>query len=493
MLNDRLNISTRFAFGAGGIPETLKNAVWDMFILFYFTQVVGISGSMAGIALAIALAVNAIVDPSIGSYSDAMPVGRFGRRQKLMAIAVLPFCVSFTLLFCAPVGWGTTATFLWLVGFAVLARVSISLFTIPYYALNTELSRNVFERPVLISFRNVGTGLARSAMPLIAFSFFFAASPGFTNGQLNRAAYPRFALVVSIVAFVFMVWCILGTNTRSKALDVRRPHDARKPASLATTVRQIVSAFRTTRNVRWQVLLGVFMFLSLGVLNIYTLHLCTYYWRLSPGEIRNVSAALPPGTLLAALCARYYVPYFQKKKLMLFCIVGYGMVVLVPIAGPMFAFFPQPHTALQAPVLMTLKFVAGLLYGGFMVVSASVAADVSDELELDTGAPRQGLLASFTFFTMFAASAFVSIAAGLFLDLISFPVGVPVAQVSPALADKLAIFSSVVIGFAVLGVVYVISRMDISVEKQRRINAGLEQRYANFAPTATASPVPSAG
>src|SRR5690554_178246 len=81
MLDDRLKLSTRFAFGAGGIPETLKNSVWDMFVLFYFTQVLGLPGSLAGIAIAITLTVNALVDPSIGSYSDAMPVRRLDRKS----------------------------------------------------------------------------------------------------------------------------------------------------------------------------------------------------------------------------------------------------------------------------------------------------------------------------------------------------------------------------------------------------------------------------
>ncbi|HUD30777.1 MAG TPA: MFS transporter [Novosphingobium sp.] len=486
-----MNHRTRFAFGAGGIPETLKNSVWDMFILFYFTQVLELPGSLAGVAIAIALTVNALVDPSIGSYSDAMPVTRLGRRQMLMAIAAVPFCVSFTLLFWAPESFGKVATFVWLVSFSVIARVSISLFTIPYYALGVELSRNRYERPILTAFRSVGTSLGRMVMPIVAFTFFFAASPQYTNGQLNRAAYPRFALAISLVSLVLMVWCIWGTNARSKEIErrVARTGQVRRMPSLMVTFRQIAHAFRSTRNVRWQVLLGVFMFISLGVLNVYTLHLCTYYWRLSPDEIRNVSAALPPGGLLAALLARFYVPYFEKKRLMLFCIVAYGLVVLVPIGGPLTPFFPQPGTPLQAPLLMGFKFLAGVFYGAFLTTSATVAGDVADELELNSGEPRQALLSSFTFFTMFAASAVVNIAAGVFLDLIDFPIGLPVAQVSTLTSDKLAIFSCIVIAFAVSGVTYVVGRMDISAEKQRLINAQLEERYAQAAIDQSAIPV----
>jgi Na+/melibiose symporter-like transporter len=479
MLDSRLNVKTRFAFGAGGIPETLKNASWEMFVLFYFTQVLQLPGSLAGVAIAIALVVNAVIDPSIGSYSDGMPVGRLGRRQTLMAIAIIPFCLAFTLLFSAPTSLGHTALFVWLTCFAVVARAAISLFTIPYYALNVELSRNVLERPILTAFRSVGTSLGRIALPIVAFTFFFAATPEFANGQLNRAAYPKFALTISLVSLVLMIWCILGTNARSKEVERNVPRgQTRRIPSLGHTIRQVIEAFKTTSNVRWQVLLGVFMFISLGVLNVYTLHLTTYYWRLSPTEIRNVAAALPPGGLLAAITARYYVPYFEKKRLMLTCITAYGLVILIPIVGPLFSFFPQPDDPAQAPTLIAFKFVAGLCYGAFLTTSATVAADIADELELNAGAPRQALLSSFTFFTMFAASALVSVAAGVFLDLTNFPVGTPVSQVAPAAAEKLAIFSAVIIAVAVSGVTYFVSRLDISVEKQERINRALQDRYA---------------
>lgn len=135
---------------------------------------------------------------------------------------------------------------------------------------------------------------------------------------------------------------------------------------------------------------------------------------------------------------------------------------------------------------MATKFLAGLFYGAFVTTSATVAADIADELELNSGEPRQALLSSFTFFTMFAASAVVTIAAGLFLDFISFPVGLPVSEVSTQMSDKLAIFSCIIIGVAVSGVVYVVSRLEISVTKQRSINAQLAERYARRAESPSA-------
>jgi Na+/melibiose symporter-like transporter len=482
MLQSRLDHRTRFAYGAGAMPETLKNSAWDMFVLFYFTQVLGLSGSLAGLAIGIALVVDAVIDPSIGSYSDGMRAGRFGRRQTLMVLAVVPFAVAFSLLFAPPKGLSEPLLFGWLVVLAIICRSAISLFTIPYYALGVELSRNPLERPVLAAFRQIATAIGRIGLPFFAFTFFFAASPEFPNGQLNPAAYPKLGIALSLVAAVLMIWCIWGTSKRSKANELgATARKQAKPLDLVNTFRQIVDAFRCTPNVRWQMGLAIFMFIALGIVNVYTLHLTTYYWRLTPEGIRNVSVALSPGGLIAALFARYYIPMFDKKKLMMSCIFVYGVVVLVPILAPMTSFFPHPGDPLQVPVLVTFKFIAGVAYGAFMITSSTAASDVADELELNAGAPRQALISSFTFFALGAASAVVNIAAGIFLDLIDFPAGAKVAEVTFETASHLAVFSAVVICIAVTTVIFFISRLKISRQKQDEVNAALERRYVSEA------------
>lgn len=477
MLQTRLNSKTRFAFGAGAMPETLKNISWDMFVLFYFTQVLGLSGSLAGVAIAISLVIDSIVDPSIGSLSDKMAPSRIGRRQKLMAYSVVPFGLSFVLLFSPPEHLGQMQLFTWLVVFAVICRAAISLFTIPLYAMGVELSRHPLERPLLISFKQVSTSLGRFLLPLIAFTFFFNATPEFPNGQLNRAAYPGFALAIALVSMALMVWCILGTMARSRVADAPSTSSSKGLVPLGETVRQVVQAFQCTPNVRWIIAMSLFMFVSLGIVNVYLLHLSTYYWKLSPSDIRNVSIALSPGVLLAAVAARYYVPVFNKRKLMVYSIVAYGVLVLVPILGPLLTIFPQPGSALQVPLLIGCKFLAGFAYGANMVTSATIASDVADELEYNAGEPRQALLSSVTFFSLGAASALVNIAAGGFLDLIAFPVGASVDAVPFAVVAQLAIFAGVIITVAVVAMALFLAKLDVSNEKQGYINEQLEARY----------------
>jgi len=480
MLQDRLNNSTRVAFGAGTAPESIKNALWHTFILFYFVQVLGMSGSLAGLAIAIALAWNAIIDPMIGSYSDNLRATALGKRQRLMAWSAVPYCISIVLLFAPPAGLSEMGLFAWLVFWAVIARTAISTYTIPYFALNVELSRNPIERPILTAARSIAGGVSNMFLPLIAFSVFFAATPAFPNGQLNRNAYLPFIITLSVFSFLVMIWVILGTNKRSMALDAHTGLGGHRHVRLSPkmVVLQIADALRSTKNVRYFVLLNVFIFVCLGVVSVYLLHLSTYYWRLPPASISYVAMAAAPGGIIAPLFARYYVPRFDKQRMLVTFIILYAVLIVLPILGPLSPLFPQPGDPLQVPTLVTLKFLGGFVYAAFLTVMGTVVADIADELELNAGAPRQALLSSFTFFTSFAASAVINVSAGAFLDLIAFPVGVAPALVPQAMGAKLAMFSAGTLVVAMAGVVFFLLRFDISAEKQAGINEALEHRYA---------------
>ena len=76
----QISAKTKFAYGLGQVGEQVKNQGFNTFLFFYFTQVLGLSGTLAGAAVLIALAFDAITDPIAGSISDNWKSSR-GRRH----------------------------------------------------------------------------------------------------------------------------------------------------------------------------------------------------------------------------------------------------------------------------------------------------------------------------------------------------------------------------------------------------------------------------
>ena len=104
-LDRELTRGTRLAFGVGQIAEGLKNASFNLFVLFYYNSVLGLSGSLCGLAIGIALVFDGLSDPLMGSISDNHR-SRWGRRHPFMVIAALPFALAFFVLFAPPAGIG---------------------------------------------------------------------------------------------------------------------------------------------------------------------------------------------------------------------------------------------------------------------------------------------------------------------------------------------------------------------------------------------------
>jgi Na+/melibiose symporter-like transporter len=84
-----MKTSLKLGYGVGQTSSGVKNAAFAIFLFFYFNQVLGLSGSLAGMASLLALIVDAITDPMVGQLSDRYK-SRWGRRHPFMLILHLP-------------------------------------------------------------------------------------------------------------------------------------------------------------------------------------------------------------------------------------------------------------------------------------------------------------------------------------------------------------------------------------------------------------------
>ena len=57
---DRVRLSIKLIYGSGQFAEGVKNAAFATFVLLYYNQVLGLSGTLAGLAIFIALCFDAI-------------------------------------------------------------------------------------------------------------------------------------------------------------------------------------------------------------------------------------------------------------------------------------------------------------------------------------------------------------------------------------------------------------------------------------------------
>jgi len=208
-----LTFSTKFAYGIGQLAEGLKNSALNTFVLFYYNQVLGLPGTLAGLAVAIALIFDAVTDPLAGSISDNWR-SKLGRRHPFMYASALPLGICFYLLFAPPEGLSETALFIWLTATIIATRGSMTLYHVPHIALGAELSNDYQERSQIVSFRYVLSFVGFFLCYGLGFALFFRDTPDFPNGQFNVQAYGPFAITLSVLMVVTIIWSAWGTQHR---------------------------------------------------------------------------------------------------------------------------------------------------------------------------------------------------------------------------------------------------------------------------------------
>src|SRR5579862_6800857 len=89
-LNRQTNLGTiaKTVYGSGALVDGMTSTAVNTFLFFYMTAVCGLSGSLAGISLVVALLIDSVADPLIGSLSDNTH-SRFGRRHPWMLAGAL--------------------------------------------------------------------------------------------------------------------------------------------------------------------------------------------------------------------------------------------------------------------------------------------------------------------------------------------------------------------------------------------------------------------
>ena len=143
--------TTALLYGVGTVSNGIKDTGFNLFLLFFYTQVAGLSSGLAGTAILCALIIDAVSDPLIGYLSDRSHT-RWGRRHPFMYFAAIPMGLGFFYLFTPPDTLTETQLFMWMLSFASLTRFAMTFYQVPSTAMVAEMSEDYDERTWLSQF-----------------------------------------------------------------------------------------------------------------------------------------------------------------------------------------------------------------------------------------------------------------------------------------------------------------------------------------------------
>lgn len=458
----------------GAVPDTVKNWAFGVLLLFYYNQVLGVSGALCGWALGIAMCFDAITDPMVGSASDNLR-SRLGRRHPFMYVAAIPMSVTIYFVFVPPDGLTEFQLFLWLTVFAVLVRSSMTLFHVPWTALLAELSQDYHERTAIVAYRFLFGWIAGIATGFCTMRFLFPTTPEYTPGHLNPAGYPVFATIISIAIGASILF-----TTHFSRRDIPylpQPPKDRQPFGLPNVLRELILALK---NRMFLLNFANILFFgaiagTMGTLGIY---MQTYFWGLMSEQIAWYSLAFI-GAIAAFIIVKPIQMRFDKKYILIFC------WILVLLDGIFFINlrFLDVLPPNGSPWLLRLLVINAIFTTAIGVVAGmlmpSITADILDQQELKTRKRQEGIFFSAMSFSGKAISGFGVIVGGFIIDLLKLPRGVNPALVDPEIIRNLGIAAGIVLPLCLLLPIGSFWRWyNITREKHAEIRAALDRRYA---------------
>jgi len=450
----QLRFPTKLAYGLGQAAEGLKNGAFGIFVLFYYNQVLGLSGTLAGLAIGVALVFDSVSDPLAGSISDHWR-SKLGRRHPFLYAAIIPMAVSFYFLMAPPAGLGQMGLFGWLLVFSVLVRCAMTVYYVPHVALGAELTTNFHERTTVVGFRLFFGTFGGLLAVIIGFGYFFASSPQFPRGQFNHAAYPPYALVLSILmaASIF----ITARGTQSQIPRLPQPTGPIEALDwwgvLVRMMRETIDALRNP-SFRWLFLGVLIVFLMVGVDASLNLYMNTFFWELHSSDLLWFYIASPVGVMLGAFFTSKLNRWFDKKPAVVWGTSWWAVCQILPVALRMFDMFPSNGTTSLVITLIVFKFVQGVGVVQALVTFSSMIADVADENELRNGKRQEGIFFAAVSFANKCTTGLGNIIAGVALDVIAWPRGPQIQTAADVPAETIhqlgLLYGPIVAGFVVV-------------------------------------------
>jgi Na+/melibiose symporter-like transporter len=461
----KLKTSLKIGYGVGQGADGIKTAAFSTFLFFYYNQVLGLSGSLAGMAALLALVVDAITDPMIGQISDRFN-SRWGRRHPFMLAGAIPFAAAMIALFSPPSGLSEMALFFWMLSWAIAVRLMLTLFFVPHLSLGAEMVRDYHERTKLIGYRVFFSYAGVLVTTVLGFALFFPSTDMYQNGMLNADSYASFGAFVGLMGMTVMLISVISTRSVIPSLS-KAVHDPLAKSAFFG----FVAVFVTLKEHAFRILfLATLMFMIVaGVSQTLLLYVSSYIFEFTSNHLAILSSSIIFSIFLAPMVAQRLSAKIDKKNTLAVCAFAGGLIA----AFPFFLYFLDLFQPLSISSRLTIVFIGNAIAQSFfiayIIMLDSMLSDTIDVHEQHTAKREEGLFFAARSLATKASFGLGSFFAGVALDIINFPKNTLPADMPAAAVNNLAILAGPVLLALFMITIVISSRYPLTSSSHREV------------------------
>ena len=408
----------KFFYASGAVANGVKNDAFTFFLLFFYSNVIGLAPGLASLAIFIALLVDAFTDPIMGVISDRTN-HRLGRRHPYFLLGIIPMGFSYFMLFSIQLSWDLSQQylFLWMLTFTIFTRLGMTIFEVPHRSLGSEMSRSYTERTSIFAAREMFGWAGGLFNAFLAYTVFFKDTPEYIPGTQNPEPWIYYGITGAVLMSISVLVTYFGTlkykNTSSND-------------QISFDLKLIFSQiFIALKNKSFLIFFFGYLFIAVGwgLNSSLQIYMNTYFWEFKSIMIASFLGIYVLSTFSAFLLVPKLVLFLEKRSILLFAITLAALIPPIPIVLYLNDILPDSGSWNLFFALAPFIYIGNTCLSSSAIVRESMLGDISDEVELESRIGQQGL--------MFASSSLIGklntglgiLVAGLALEFIGFPQG----------------------------------------------------------------------
>ncbi len=378
-----LTFKEKVGYGLGDMASNFYMGFFGLFLLYYYTDVYGLSPAAVATMLLVTKVVDAISDPAMGLIADRTN-SRWGKYRPYLLWAAVPYALLGYLLFLGP-EFSETGKLIFAYASYTLVMLAYTAINVPYSALLAVISPVAQERTKATQFRfifaSTGTlAVGALAKPLV----------GWLGGDDEVLGF-RLTIILFAALSVMIFWITFAT-TRERI----------QPEKHNSTIREDFSSLIKNRS--WLVLslTGIFVVIGL-VARFASLAYYTKYYMNDDGDTfflwmdrasLIISCGLI-GQMTGALTTPMLVTRFEKRHLM----VAMNLLHALLLGA---CYFLSPEQYALTVFFHTLGIFT---FGVTITLLFAMYTDCAEFGEWSTGKNSAGLTVSASMFSLKFGSA----------------------------------------------------------------------------------------
>ena len=205
---EKIHLKEKFSYGLGDVACNVVYALTTSLLIYFYTNVVGISAAMIGTIMLFSRFFDGISDVLIGHLVDRTH-SKHGKSRAWILWMMIPYGIAAILLFTVPPATPIVKGIYVFITYNFCTTVVYTALNLPYATLATLMTRDTDQRAVVNLFRTGMSALGNMVITAVTF-------PLVTRLGDTQQAWIEVSILYAIVSIIMLFICFKNCHERVK-------------------------------------------------------------------------------------------------------------------------------------------------------------------------------------------------------------------------------------------------------------------------------------